>query len=469
MTAFPRLASAAGLLLGLLLLGWLVMPVLDRPFHADEAVQWSLLEGDRPHSATDDRLHGPLLLAVARPVLAAADLSPREVGAAQLRAIPLVWTLLLVLALPWVAPPAWGMARNPAVLFLLPLAALPAARFIQEWMMASSLMLASVLWLRAEVAPSGARWRLAAGAFAGLALACKVSALAPLAFGALAFHLLGHRPGARAWSLALGSGLVAWASVQSSLFSDLPALGTWFVQLVRSLGLATGLGEPALPMGSPVPWVLTGATLGLVLVLRHVARAALGRPGTADLDPLLAAATGLCLFHLALPYKTPWLLATIDLLAVAVLLPRLAAALPSPCLRRALPLAAAILLAALPAVGSTRRYDYVETSEDVPRLAAAIHRLASEAPGDLPITVEEGHAWPLPFHLRDRAVAYRAMPDDVGVALRLMVARSPEAPRVAGYRAFPFRMRPGELWWALVRDSRADAFDRAWEGADPAR
>ena len=455
-------ASALGLVFGLTLTVWLVTPDLQRPLHADEAVQWSLLTTSEPHSTNQDRFHGPLLGLVARPALSLFNPSLESVSASQLRLVPLGWTLLILLSLPWIAPSGWGL-RHPLILVLLPLLALPAARFIQEWIMASLLVLAGVLTIRAQSSARPRGWLIAAGVAAGLALACKVSAVTYLGFALVALYFLGDR--GRLKDLCV-SGLVAvvtWVIAQSSFLTDLPALGTWWLQLGRAFGLATGLTEPALPMVDPLAWILTGGTILGLVVLRWLLKRELGGWKSAAIDPWLACVAGVYLFHWVLPYKTPWLLATLDLACLALLAPRLLMTLRASWGRTALLLVGVVSLATLPKWASVARYDYVETHPDVPRLALTLKSLASPAAAaPWVIAVEQGHVWPLPFYLREYRVAYGALPAGTVAQVRLLPGGPGEAPLLTGYRPFPFLMRTGEVWWVYIQDNQSETFRAAW-------
>ncbi len=454
--------SALSLVFGLVLTAWLVTPDLQRPLHADEAVQWSLLTAPEPHSANQDRLHGPLLGLVAKPVLQLFNPSLESVSESQLRLIPLGWTLLILLSLPWIAPAGWGL-RHPLIFILLPLLALPAARFIQEWLMASLLVLAGCLAIRAQSAAKPRGWLLAAGIGVGLALACKVSAVTYLGFALAALYFFGERSLIKKLFVP---GLVAgvtWAIAQSSFLTDLPALGTWWLQLGRAFGLATGVTEPALPMVDPLAWILTGGTILGLVVFRWLLRSALGAWKSADIDPWLACLVGVYLFHLVLPYKTPWLLATLDLACLAGLAPRLLLALRAPWGRTLLLGVGVVSLATLPKWASVARYDYVETHPDVPRLALTLKSLASPAAAaPWVIAVEQGHVWPLPFYLREYRVAYGALPVGTVAQVRLFPGEPGEAPLLTGYQPFPFLMRTGEVWWAYIQDDQIEAFRSAW-------
>lgn len=429
------------LLCGLLLL----RGAMERPFHADEAGQWSLASEARPHSLTADRFHGPTLGLVTRAAHAVAGAEVADASPLALRAVPATFVMSLLL-IPWVLP----MGRRQgalAALLALPLVPL-AARFIQEPLLVAALVWSGALWLRSG--PSGAvRPRLLAGLFAGFALACKVTAALHLGLAALA--LLALRLGAPGWrgfaAFALGTA-VSWGLWQSSFLTDLPGLVTWWTQFARAFGVATGLAEPPLPMLAALPWVLTGALAALAAALRLVSPPDRSRRlGDAF---LLAAGLGY-LIHLALPYRTPWLLLTADATLLALVLPALLAA-------RGAGAALAGALLALSTTLAAGRHDYVETRADVPALAAALMEPATRP---ALILVQGDHVWPLPFYLRGHRAAYGPIADPAAAGLWLLQAADGEPPRAAGRRAIPFAMRDNELWWAVAPEPLASRLEAA--------
>ncbi len=436
----------AWLLPALLLSALLMLPgAMGRPFHADEAGQWSLAVDARPHSLTADRFHGPTLGLVTRAACAVAGVDLADASPCALRAVPVAFVMSLAL-IPWVLPVG---RRQGALAALLALPLVPlAARFIQEPLMVAGLAWSAALWVRSG--PAGeALPRLLAGLCAGFALACKVTAALHLGLAALAFLALRlAAPGWRGFlAFALGA-LVSWALWQSSFLADLPALATWCAQLARAFGVATGLAEPPLPMGAALPWVLTGALLALALGLRlGLATPTPRRPADAF---LLAAGLGY-LLHLALPYKTPWLLMTADAGLLALVLPA-ALAVRGP----AVGVAGALLALATALVA--HRQDYVETRRDVPALAAAL-----EDPVARPalILVQGDIAWPLPYYLRRLRAAYGPIPDPAAADLWLMQAAGSEPPLAPGRRAVPFLMRDNEPWWAVAPEPLASRLEAA--------
>lgn len=435
-------------LLPVLLLAALLSLVgaMGRPFHADEAGQWSLAADARPHSLTGDRFHGPTLGLVTRAAHALAGAEVADADPWALRAVPAAFVLSLVL-LPWVLPVG---RRQGALAALLALPLVPlSARFIQESLMVAALVWTAALWVRSgplgEACP-----RLLAGLCAGFALACKVTAALHLGLAALA--LLALRRTAPGWRgfLAFALGLSAsWALWQGSFLTDLPALGTWWTQLARAFGVATGLAEAPLPMGAVLPWVLTGALLTLALALRLAGAPKDARGGPTD--PFLATAALGYLLHLALPYKTPWLLMSADAVLLALVLPALLA-------ERGRAAGAVGVLLALSTMLAAGRQDYAETKMDIPALAAAL-----EDPTSRPalILVRGDHPWPLPFYLRGARADYGPLPDPAAADLWLLQASGSEPPVAPGRRAVPFALRENELWWAVAPEPLASRLESA--------
>lgn len=421
---------------------------IDRPFHADEAGQWALASEGAAHSKTGDRFHGPTLGLVTRCLSVLGAGNPAEAGPADLRAIPLAFALSLLL-IPWVLPSRAVPGGLAAALALL--VAPASVRFIQEPLMMAALTWAAALWVRSG--PAGeTRLRLLAGLCAGFALACKVTAAMYLGLAAAALLLL--RQSSHGWGgfVAFAAGTFgSWVLWQSSFLTDLPALGTWWGQFFRAFGVASGVSEPALPMGSPLPWWFTGGLLSLALLLRFPPFRS-GQPGPAkSLDFLLLAAALAYLVHLALPYKTPWLLMTPDAVLLVLVLPGLLVGVS-----RALAVACVVVTGLLSHPG---RFDYVETKADVVALGAA---LAGD-PGAKPslVLVQGDHVWPFPFYLRGLRVAYGGVPDAGQADVWLLQAAGPDAPSAPGRRAIAFAVRDNELWWALAREPFADSIEAA--------
>jgi hypothetical protein len=439
--AAPR--SPLWILPAVLLIGaWLAWGFVDRPFHADEAGQWALASEGAAHSKTGDRFHGPALGLVARGLSALGAFDLAEAGPAALRSIPSAFALSLLL-IPWVLPSRAVRGGLAAAFALL---AVPAAtRFIQEPLMVAALTWAAALWLRSG-ASGETRFRLLAGLCAGFALACKITAAMHLGLAAAALLLFRQScPGWRGFVAFAAGTLGSWALWQSSFLTDLPALGTWWTQFFRAFGVASGVSEPALPMGSPLPWWFTGGLLALALLLRSLPLRS-GQVGPAKSHDFLLLAVGLAYaVHLALPYKTPWLLMTPDAVLLVFILPGLLARLPG--------IAGAACVIVLGLLSHPGRFDYVETKADVPALAAALAGDPAARPSL--VLVQGDHVWPFPFYLRGLHVAYGAVPDAAQADVWLLQAHGTEPPRAEGRRVVPFLVRENELWWALAREPHA--------------
>lgn len=432
--------------------------VPSRPLHADEAGQWSLMVEGGPHSETGDRFHGPALGSLARAGFGVLGVDPAGASESALRAVPLLFAVTLLFSS--------FVRRHRSSVLLGFLAIAPCARFIQEPVLAASLVWAALFWLREDEVEARHLWRLrfAAGAFAGLALACKVTAALYLAVAALAYLWLRRAEPSRGGLVIFWSStLLSWAYWQSTFFTDLPALATWWVQLGRAFGVAAGVTQEPLTLVTVWPWILSSVLLAVAGYGRWRLRAETP-PGRHRLDPLLLAATAVLLLHLVLPYKTPWLLMTIDMLVLVVLLPEL---LVDDFLRGldegAWRVVRGFLLLVL-AVGAFRwvssgRYAYVETSPAVPAMAGAIRAAAVSSP-TLLIQVSGANCWPLPYYLRGLRVGYGQFAGAEGADVRWIEAVGAEAPSVVGYRTYPVEMRPGELWWVLARGEAARSIER---------
>jgi len=427
-----------------------------RPLHADEAGQWSLMVENQPHSQTQDRFHGPALGLVARAGLTVLGIDPSDASEGALRAVPLLFACTLFLAS--------FVRRHRSSVLLGFLAIAPCARFIQEPILAVSLVWTALFWLREDEVEARHLWRvrLAAGAAAGLALACKVTAALYLGVATLCYLWLRRgQPSRGGRTVFWASMLVFWAYWQSTFFTDCRALATWWLQLGRAFGMAAGVSGEPLTLVSPWPWAVSVVLLGAAILgrWRRLGELPWGRH---RLDPLLLASVAVVLLHLALPYKTPWLLMTVDMLVLFVLLPEL---LVDDLCRGldegAWRLAQGLLLVAI-SLGAFRwvsaeRYAYVETSPVVRTVTRAIR--GAPASSAWLIQVNGDNCWPLPYYLRGLRVGYGVFAGSDAADVRWIEATGSEAPAVPGFRAFPVEMRAGELWWVLARGPAADAID----------
>lgn len=432
----------------LLVAAWLAWGFVDRPFHADEAGQWALASEGAAHSKTGDRFHGPTLGLVTRGVAALGVVDLTEVSAPGLRAVPLAFGLSLLL-IPWVLP---SRAVQGGLAVALSLLVAPASvRFIQEPLMVAALTWAAALWIRSG--PAGeARHRLLAGLCVGFALASKITAAMHLGLAAAAILLLRQStPDWRGFAAFAAGTVGSWALWQSSFLTDLPALGTWWTQFFRAFGIASGVSEPPLPMGSSIPWWFTGGLLAVALLLRFLPFRSGQLGPVRPLDFLLLAAGLGYVVHLVLPYKTPWLLMTPDAVLLVLVLPGLLAGLA-----RALAVACVVTIGLVSHPG---RFDYVETKADVVALASAL--LADPSAKPSLVLVQGDHVWPFPFYLRGLGVAYGAVPDAAQADVWLLQAAGPDAPSAPGRRAVAFAVRDNELWWALAREPFAARIEAA--------
>lgn len=429
-----------------------------RPLHADEAGQWSLLAEGRPHSETHDRFHGPALISLTRAAFAILRVDPAEASEGALRAVPLAFAFTLLLSS--------FVRRHRSATLLGFLAIAPCARFIQEPVLAVSLTWAAIFWLREDEVEARHLWRLrfAAGVAVGLALACKVTAALYLAIAVMAhLWLRRDRPSRGGLGVFWGATAFFWAFWQSSCFMDMRALATWWEQLGRAFGLAAGVTAEPLTLVTAWPWIASLALFAAAAVGRWIRRAETPF-GCHRLDPLLLTSAVILLVHLALPYKTPWLLMSVDMVVLVVLLPELL--LDDLCRgfdEGAWRLTQALFLVAI-GLGcfrwlSAERYAYVETSPVLPQVARAIRALPGS--GGLLIQANGLNYWPLPYYLRGLRVGYGDFGGAERADVRWLEASGPEAPVVPGYRALPLELRAGEVWWLLAREPLAGQLEAA--------
>jgi hypothetical protein len=425
--------------------------------HADEAVQWSLakeLSEGTPYSTHQDKFHGPTLATALLISAKATGTAPMDMREDYLRSVVSVF-LGLMAAAALILP---GVDKGPryvtAAFIVLTGGCTPFAYyFVQEMLLVTGFVWGVALWMRAEGAPPTSRWWLLSGAAFGFALACKVTAAAYLVFFLLALVLLRQFVPDRRW-LRFGFGLVAsWALFQSVGFTDLPGLKTWWVQLARSLGVASGQSEDTLYAESLAPWAWAGAWLAIF---------ALGRSGLslarwrsrheADLPCLVALLV--FLFHLALPYKTPWLLLLVFSLPLALVLPYLLVGGAGRIAALTLGLIVAGGRAQGPLSSHSRTSELGSFNQSV--------EVMSKAYGPkFYVAVEGGHYWPLPYYLRRHPVGYGDFPQAAKAPLRLIPANDDSRPFVPGYVALgPLFLRSdqSDRYWVLVAKGYESGF-----------
>jgi hypothetical protein len=417
--------------------------------HADEAVQWSLakeLSEGTPYSTHQDKFHGPTLATALLISAKVTGTAPMDMHEDYLRSVVSVFLGLMaaaVLILP-------GVDKGPryvtAAFIVLTGGCTPFAYyFVQEMLLVTGFVWGVALWMRAEGSASDSRWWLLSGAAFGFALACKVTAAAYLGFFLLTLVILRRFVPDRRW-LRFGFGLVAsWACFQSVGFTDLPGLKTWWVQLARSLGVASGQSEDTLYAESLAPWAWAAAWLAIF---------ALGRSGLslarwrsrheADLPCLVALLV--FVFHLALPYKTPWLLLLVFSLPLALVLPYLLVGGAG----RIAALTLGLIVVGGRAQGPLSSHS--RTSEIGP-FNQSVEVMSKAYGPKFYVAVEGGHYWPLPYYLRRHPVGYGDFPQAAKAPLRLIPANDDSRPFVPGYVALgPLFLRSdqSDRYWVLV-------------------
>lgn len=424
--------------------------------HADEAVQWSLakeLSEGTPYSTHQDKFHGPTLATALLISAKVTGTAPMDMNEHYLRSVVSVF-LGLMAAAALILP---GVEKGPryatAAFIVLTGGCTPFGYyFVQEMLLAAGFVWGVALWLRAEGSPPTSRWWLLSGAAFGFALACKVTAAAYLLFFLVALLLLRRFVADRRW-LRFGFGLVAsWAIFQSVGFTDLPGLKTWWLQLARALGVASGQSEDTLFAESLAPWGWAAAWLAVFAL----ARSGLSRVGwrsrhEADLPCLIAVLVfG---FHLALPYKTPWLLLLVFSLPLTLGLPYL---LSGRVTRVAL---LAVGLAAVATLAHPSLAAHSRTSDQTRFFNLRVDALAKAYRGKFYVAIEGGHYWPLPYYLRKYPVGYGDFPQAAKAPLRLIPATDASEPVVPGYAVSPLTLRfEGDRYWVLVAKGYESVF-----------
>ena len=428
------------------------------PLHADEAVQWSraqeLSEGV-PYSANEDRFHGPTL---AMSVLAASKLTGTafmDMSESYLRNV--AGFFLLVLSLSALVLPGVSLvsrATAAAFCFLIGGGAPFGFYFVQEVLLVAGLAWGVVSWLRSEASERGALWRLLAGVAFGFALASKVTAVAYLLFFFVALTIV-RRPWADRRCLAFLAGLgLSWAFFQSVAFTDLHGLATWWTQLRRSFGVASGRSEDTLMAVSYWPWFWAALWLAEFSLQRFIRERHV--PFRSSPTDLILVFVGLIFaLHLLLPYKTPWLLYGVMALPLVLLVP---SQLGEGWRRDGL-LLVGLLVSAVYAAG-----DFAAHSETVRtplrefEQRVAVLRQQYKG-GRFYVAVEGGHYWPLPYYLRRYPVGYGDFPQAAQAPLRLIPATDSSEPAVPGYAVSSLTLREGgDRYWVLVAKGYESVF-----------
>lgn len=425
--------------------------------HADEAVQWSLakeLSEGTPYSSHQDKFHGPTLATVLLISAKLTGTAPADMDEHYLRSIVSIF-LGLMAAAALVLP---GVEKGPryvtAAFIVLTGGCTPFGYyFIQEMLLVAGFVWGVALWMRATGSPPSSRWWLLSGVAFGFALACKVTAVAYLLLFFVGLLLLRRFVPDRRW-LRFGFGLVAsWACFQSVGFTDFAGLETWWMQLARALGVASGQSEDTLFADSLAPWGWAAAWLAIFILARSgFSRGTWRSRHEADLPCLVAALV--FLFHLALPYKTPWLLLLVFSLPLALALPYLLIGRAGRISVLALGLVVIAFVAHKPLSAHTRTNDRAVGS-----FQTRVANLAKAYGDKFYIAVDGGHYWPLPYYLRKYRVGYGEFPLAAKAPLRLLPANDASEPMVPGYVVSSLTLREGgDRYWVLVAKGYESVF-----------
>jgi hypothetical protein len=425
--------------------------------HADEAVQWSLAkelsEGTR-YSTHQDKFHGPTL---ATALLISAKLTgtaPADMDEHYLRSIVSIFLGLMAAAALILPRVGKGPRYVTAAFIVLTGGCTPFGYyFVQEMLLVCGFVWGVALWMRAEGSPPTSRWWLLSGAAFGFALACKVTAVAYLLLFFVGLLLLRRFVPDRRW-LRFGFGLVvSWACFQSVGFTDFKGLETWWLQLARALGVASGRSEDTLFADSLEPWGWAAAWLAIFALARSgFARATWRSRHEADLPCLVAVLV--FLFHLTLPYKTPWLLLLAFSLPLTLAFPYLLVGRAGRISVLALGLMALALVARKSLSAHSRTNDRAVGS-----FQTSVANLAKAYGEKFYVAVDGGHYWPLPYYLRKYPVGYGEFPLAAKAPLRLLPANDASEPMVPGYVVSSLTLREGgDRYWVLVAKGYESVF-----------
>jgi hypothetical protein len=203
---------------------------------------------------------------------------------------------------------------------------------------------------------------------------------------------------------------------------------------------------------SLAPWGWAAVWLAVFALARSgLSRVAWRSRHEADLPCLVAVLV--FLFHLALPYKTPWLLLLVFSLPLTLALPYLLAGRTV----RAMVLAPALVMVALMAQSSLSSHS--RTRGEIPDFQPKVANMAKAYGDKFYIAVEGGHYWPLPYYLRAYRVGYGDFPQAAKAPLRLIPATDNSEPVVLGYVVSSLTLRDGgDRYWVLVAKGYESVF-----------
>ena len=421
----------------------------DTPrLHADEAVQWSLAKDASegvPYSINQDKFHGPALAVATQVVLAMRGLKFDDASEADLRLVPFLFYLLISAAAFFLRDVAWPTRCLAAFLLLMGSAGCYFGHyFIQEPLLVAGFVWGVLLWLQSAGGERPAWWALFSGAAFGLSLACKVTAAAYL--GILLVALLVCARETLTWRrvgwATLGA-IVVWVSLQTVLFTDWEGMIAWALQLWRSFAVASG-NDDTLTLTNPGYWWTVGLWLAALVGIRLVR----GGQRSAE-DVPLALAVGCFLFHLALPYKTPWLLFLPVCLSLTMAWPLLAQRGAFLWLSSAVAATAFVFAC----TGTLERH--TPTRARVALLAAKLGEFQQAWQKAHPgkpfyVAIDGGHYWPLPYYLRAFQVGYGEFDGAERAPVRILEAHDSSRPAVPGYQTHRLRLRRDEDYWVLL-------------------
>lgn len=511
-----RAGLAAGLLLITALALWLRWPELDvRPMHGDEAVHAAKL-GELWQTGVyrydPNEFHGPTLYYATLPVLRAARVRGyAEATERHYRTTTVIFGAAMVPLLFLLADGLGVWAALWAALFL---AASPAFVFYSRYYIQETLLVCFTLgmlgagWRYARSQRLG--WAVAAGAFAGLMVATKETAVATFAAAAVGLAVCGALGRRAVGGKSAGSGTRATVGHAAA------AVGAAVV--VACLFLSGFLTHPAGPLDyirSYTPWLRrAGGTdlhqhgwhyyLSLLLythrgqgpvwtealivglavvggVAAWVPRGAGGSPGLPRFLSLYTLA--LTAIYSAIPYKTPW--CVLSFLQGMILLAGVGAATlvrwaPGRLLRAltCLALAAGVVhlgwqgfqLSTAYATDGRNPYVYAQTVPDVLDLADRVEGLARVSPQKEATVVQviaaDEYYWPIPWYLRRLThVGYwTGLPETLAAPIivasdryeKELARRLGSAYRMSGY----YGLRPEVFFQVWVRQDLWDAFLR---------
>ncbi len=416
--------------------------------HADEAVQWSLAKDASegvPYSINQDKFHGPALAVAAQVVLAARGLKFDDASEADLRLVPFLFYLLICAAPFFLRDVAWPTRCFAAFLLLMGSAGCYFGHyFIQEPLLVAGFVWGVLLWLQSAGGERPAWWALFSGAAFGLSLACKVTAAAYL--GILLVALLVCARETLTWRrvgwATLGA-IVVWVSLQTVLFTDWEGMIAWALQLWRSFAVASG-NDDTLTLTNPGYWWTVGLWLAALVGIRLVR----GGQRSAE-DVPLALAVGCFLFHLALPYKTPWLLFLPVCLSLTMAWPLLAQRGAFLWLSSAVAATAFVFAC----TGTLERHTPTTfrgtlLARDFGEFQQAWQKAHPGKP--FYVAIDGGHYWPLPYYLRAFQVGYGEFDGAERAPVRILEAHDSSAPAIPGYKAYTLPLRRDETYWVLI-------------------